>query len=75
MTRGTKRALGVGVIAGIAYAVWRATARARAANPPGPVHWDAQPFPFPPRPTTAAAPVDGEGRDDERGDDDGSDAG
>lgn len=46
-----RRALGVGVLAGAAYAVWRAI---EANRPAGDTDWEAQPFPFPPQPRTAA---------------------
>jgi len=45
--------LGAGIVAGIAYAGWRAW-KARVPEP-STVSWDAAPFPFPPvpRPSTA----------------------
>jgi len=52
-----RRVLGVGVIAGAAYAVWRAI---EANRPAGDTAWEPQPFPFPPQPRTtepAAAPA------------------
>jgi hypothetical protein len=43
----TKRLLGMGLLAGAAYAVWRAfDARSSASN----VTWQPQPFPYPPVP-------------------------
>jgi hypothetical protein len=59
MRKGTKRLLGVGVVAGIAYAGWR-TWKTRVPESNG-VRWDASaPFPFPPvpRPSTTAASAD-----------------
>jgi hypothetical protein len=52
MRKGSKRLLGAGIVAGIAYAGWRAW-KARVPEP-GTVQWDSAPFPFPPvpRPTT-----------------------
>ena len=41
------RVLGAGVIAGAAYAVWRAI---EANRPEGDTDWEPQPFPFPPQP-------------------------
>jgi hypothetical protein len=43
------RALGLGVLAGTAYAVWRAIDANRATT----VGWEPQPFPFPPQPRAA----------------------
>ncbi len=53
-----RRVLGVGALAGAAYAVWRAI---EANRPTGDTDWEPQPFPFPPQPkpesrTPAAAP-------------------
>lgn len=61
MRKGTKRLLGAGVVAGIAYAGWRAW-KTRVPDS-GDVHWDSAPFPFPPVPrptttTTSAANAD-----------------
>jgi hypothetical protein len=49
MRKGVKRAVGLGVIAGIAYAVWRAW-RARVPAQPKGIEWKSAPFPFPPEP-------------------------
>ena len=53
MRKGSKRLLGAGIVAGIAYAGWRAwkTRVPESSN----VSWDSAPFPFPPvpRPSTA----------------------
>jgi hypothetical protein len=47
MRRWFKRFLGVGVVAGLAYAIWRVLdERSRASD----LTWTAQPFPSPPRP-------------------------
>ena len=45
-----RRVLGVGVLAGAAYAVWRAI---EANRPAGDTDWEPQPFPFPPQPRAA----------------------
>ena len=42
-----RRTLGLGFIAGIGYALWRAI-EANRVTPAG--EWEAQPFPFPPQP-------------------------
>jgi hypothetical protein len=42
-----RRLLGVGILAGAAYAVWRATS---SPSTPGGAAWTPQPFPFPPQP-------------------------
>src|SRR3954451_20507985 len=55
MRKGSKRILGAGIVAGIAYAGWRAW-KAQVPDQ-GAVTWDASaPFPFPPvpRPSSAA---------------------
>jgi hypothetical protein len=63
MRKGSKRLLGAGIVAGLAYAGWRAW-KAQVPESNG-VAWDSAPFPFPPvpRPSTAAstagAAVDG----------------
>lgn len=45
-----RRLIGVGAIAGAAYAVWRAI---EANRPAGETGWEPQPFPFPPQPRAA----------------------
>lgn len=45
-----RRFLGAGLLAGAAYAVWRAIESNRSANETG---WEPQPFPFPPQPRAA----------------------
>jgi hypothetical protein len=55
MRKGTKRLLGAGIVAGIAYAGWRAW-KTRVPESSG-VEWDAAPFPFPPAPRPAAPPA------------------
>jgi hypothetical protein len=46
-----RRVLGLGLLAGAAYAIWRQTA-SRSAAPVG--GWEPQPFPFPPQPVPDA---------------------
>ena len=50
----SKRVLGAGLLAGLAYAIWRAWRR-RVPEPNRDITWDTAPFPFPPvpRPSTA----------------------
>jgi hypothetical protein len=61
--KAARRALGLGVVAGAMYGVWRAyRARAVSVGPDtaaGQTTWQAAPFPFPPipRPATARVPV------------------
>jgi len=51
--KSVKRALGVGVLAGVSYAAWRAwQSRVPAGN--GQVDWTTAPFPFPPAPRPAS---------------------
>jgi len=50
MRTSVKRALGVGILSGIAYAAWRAW-NAQLPDRPRGVEWDAAPFPFPPVPS------------------------
>jgi hypothetical protein len=45
-----RRALGLGVLAGLTYAVWRAIESNAEARDTG---WEPQPFPFPPQPRVA----------------------
>jgi hypothetical protein len=55
MSKGSKRLLGAGILAGIAYAGWRAW-KTRVPDS-GAVSWDSSaPFPFPPvpRPSTSS---------------------
>ena len=42
-----RRVLGLGIVAGAAYAGWRAIS---SRSTPAPVGWQPQPFPFPPQP-------------------------
>jgi len=42
-----RRLLGIGLVAGIAYAVWRKL----PTRPESGTHWEPQPFPFPPQPS------------------------
>ena len=46
-----RRALGLGVLAAAAYAVWRAVDANRTEHDTG---WEPQPFPFPPQPRQTA---------------------
>jgi hypothetical protein len=46
-----RRTLGIGLLAGAAYAVWRAIEANRVA---GDAAWEPQPFPFPPQPRVDA---------------------
>jgi hypothetical protein len=46
-----RRLLGIGLLAGLAYAVWRRFPSPTEAG----TQWETQPFPFPPRPTADAA--------------------
>jgi len=48
-----RRTIGLGVLAGLAYGVWRAIEANRVDSDPG---WEPQPFPFPPQPRTTAPP-------------------
>jgi hypothetical protein len=47
MRKGVKRALGLGVLAGAGYAVWRALEKSRADTG---LTWQPRPFPYPPEP-------------------------
>jgi hypothetical protein len=49
MRKSVKRALGVGVLGGVAYAAWRAWNKKAQERPRG-VEWSTAPFPFPPVP-------------------------
>jgi len=51
--RWLRRTLGLGLLAGGAYAIWRAVEANRTAPRQ---EWEAQPFPFPPQPRTDAPP-------------------
>ena len=53
-SRAFRRAVFVGILAGIAYAVWR-TLKTRLLQPPAAVEWEPAPFPFPPVPRPAAS--------------------
>ena len=46
-----RRIMGLGILAGATYAVWRAVA---ARKPTPGAGWQAQPFPFPPQPAADA---------------------
>ena len=49
MGRGSKRLLGAGLFAGLAYSAWRAWRR-RVPEPSHDITWESAPFPFPPIP-------------------------
>jgi hypothetical protein len=49
MRKAFKRAVFAGMLAGLAYALWRAI-QARVPAPANDVAWDTAPFPFPPVP-------------------------
>jgi hypothetical protein len=58
MRKGVKRAVGLGLVAGAAYALWRAwRARVPAQKE---IEWQSAPFPFPPvpRPVEQHPPAD-----------------
>lgn len=51
-----KRALGLGILAGAAYALWQAFERRSVSSAtPGGAAWEPQPFPFPPQPKVDTA--------------------
>src|SRR5690348_7984735 len=52
MRRSVKRAMGAGLLAAIAIAIWRAW-RARVPAGPRDIEWSSAPFPFPPVPRPA----------------------
>ena len=57
MRKSVKRALGLGILGGAAYAAWRAW-NAQMSDRPRGVEWETAPFPFPPVPrSTPDAPV------------------
>src|SRR5689334_3743901 len=58
MRKGSKRLLGAGILAGLAYSIWRAWRR-RVPEPNRDITWETAPFPFPPvpRPTFTPAPA------------------
>ena len=51
--RWLRRTIGLGVVAGAAYAVWRVIEKNQT---PGTSGWEPQPFPFPPQPRAATQP-------------------
>jgi hypothetical protein len=64
MRKSMKRALGLGILGGAAYAAWRAWNARVPARTDG-VEWSAAPFPFPPVPrSTHDAPVEAPAVDD-----------
>lgn len=52
VNRTVRRVLGLGLVAGVAYAAWRRVPRRTAGAPT----WEAQPFPFPPQPAVDPSP-------------------
>ena len=55
MRTSVKRALGVGVIGGVAFAAWHACEHTPCRDRPRGLEWEAAPFPFPPVPPPLAA--------------------
>jgi hypothetical protein len=53
MRKAFKRAVIAGILAGLAYAIWRAR-QARVPAPASNVNWETAPFPFPPAPRPTA---------------------
>jgi hypothetical protein len=53
MRKSVKRALGLGLLAGVGYAIYRAW-RTRVPSGPRDIEWSSAPFPFPPIPRPAA---------------------
>ena len=47
-----RRMLGIGLLAGLAYAVWRRFPQRTETG----THWEPQPFPFPPQPAVDDSP-------------------
>jgi hypothetical protein len=56
MRKSVRRALGITAVAGASYALWRAYAKQRATTGGGSLGWEAQPFPYPPQPSTVPLP-------------------
>jgi len=50
--RRVRQFLGIGLLAGIAYAIWRKL----PTGPEAGAHWEPQPFPFPPQPMVDESP-------------------
>ncbi|MEX2255242.1 MAG: hypothetical protein WEC34_07380 [Acidimicrobiia bacterium] len=61
--RWVRRTLGLGLLAGAAYAVWRAI---EANRSPTSAEWEPQPFPFPPQPRSDLRPEKAPGAGAER---------
>ncbi len=57
MRKSVKRALGLGIVSGAAYAAWRAW-NAQMPDRPRGVEWETAPFPFPPVPRSTTTLVD-----------------
>jgi hypothetical protein len=56
MRKSVKRALGAGIVGGVAYAAWRAWS-SRAPDRARGMEWSSAPFPFPPVPRSTPDPV------------------
>jgi hypothetical protein len=56
MKKSVRRALGLTAAAGAGYALWRSYAKRRVATSGAGLGWEAQPFPYPPQPSTAPLP-------------------
>jgi hypothetical protein len=56
MRKSVRRALGITAAAGAGYALWRSYTKRRVATGAGSVDWEAQPFPYPPQPSTVPPP-------------------
>ena len=54
MHKAVKRALGAGLLGGVAFTAWRAWSKNAQDRPRG-VEWSTAPFPFPPVPRDASA--------------------
>ncbi len=52
--RNVRRVLGIGLLAGVAYAVWRRLPARKGDE--GGTAWEPQPFPFPPQPAIDDSP-------------------
>lgn len=56
MRKGVKGALGLGLLGGLAFALWRAFVKRAAERPKG-IEWESAPFPFPPVPRPGGTSV------------------
>lgn len=55
MRKTVRRALGLGILGGMAYGAWRVWMKNAEERPRG-VEWSTAPFPFPPVPRSSAGP-------------------